>query len=87
MTLTEKQKRFIISPHSFLPKQQKMWRQIIRKKISHITQDFEFITQHRDEISQILGESIPISNDMIKSTEPETMKSDLKNQNRDPDFL
>jgi len=83
MTLTEKQKRFIISPHSFSSIQQKMWRQIIRKKISHITADYTFISEHKDEISHILGENIQISDDIIEHAE----HSEPNNSKKDPDFL
>ena len=83
MSLTEKQKRFIISPHSFSSKQQRNHKYEIKKKISQITQDFEFITKHREEISQILGDSIPTSNDMIvpESENPPNISD------KDPDFL
>jgi len=83
MTLTEKQKRFIISPHSFSSKQQRNHKYEIKKKISQITADHKFISEHKDEISHILGENVQISDDTIEHAE----LSEPNNSKKDPDFL
>ena len=84
MSLTEKQKRFIISPHSFSSIQQRMWRHIIKKKITQITKDFEFITQNSDNISQILDEGIQAHENAEDNAGTGTKDS---SETQDSDFL
>ncbi len=55
MSLTEKEKRVIVSPNSFSKNNRKSTRYRARAKIGRVIEDVKFISEHHDEILQELG--------------------------------
>ena len=93
MPLTEKEKRAITSPHSFLSsKQRKTTKFRTKKKIQETLQDIKFLIENHSEISEMFGIDVinynNENNDIAENIQlQETIPTNNNAPKKDPDLL
>lgn len=92
MPLTNKEKRFIVSPQSFSSQQRKTTKFRTRKKIQEILQDMQFLIENNSKVYDICGIDVLCSgvSSENKSTPKETHTETQSSKNtpsEDPDLL
>jgi len=89
MPLTEKEKRIITSPQSFLSRQRKTTKFRTRKKIQEVLCDMQFLIENYSKISDMFG--IDVLVDDISSKKLPLQKTEKqashKDESSDPDLL
>jgi len=89
MPLTDKEKRIITSPQSFLSRQRKTTKFRTRKKIQEVLCDMQFLIENHSKISDIFG--IDVLVDDISSEKLPLQKTEKQSsheaESSDPDLL
>ena len=88
MPLTDKEKRIITSPQSFLSKQKKTTKFRTRKKIQEILCDMQFLIGNHSKISDMFGIDVLEDDISLELSAQKTEKQPShKDESSDPDLL
>jgi len=85
--LTEKEKRAITSPQSFLSKQRKTTKFRTKKKIQEIISDMTFLIKNNSKISETFGIDVTINDNISNVQKIDNTYEEKPSSSKDPDLL